>query len=72
MPTYIVNSRADDKGYHEVHEISPTKCIYLPAAHNRVSLGWYMNCHGALEAAEDKGYKPADGCGHCSPDCHKG
>ena len=71
MPTYIVNKNTDDKNRHEVHEISPTKCGYLPAEHNRVDVGWHRDCHGALKAAEDLGYKPADGCGHCSEDCHK-
>ena len=72
MPTYIVNKNTDDKNRHEVHEIRPTKCRRLPAEHNRVDVGWHSDCHGALKAAEDLGYKPADGCGHCSPDCHKG
>ena len=72
MPTYIVNKNTDDKNRHEVHEIGPTKCRRLPAEHNRVSVGWHSDCHGALKAAEDLGYKPADGCAHCSPDCHKG
>ena len=72
MPTYIVNKNTDDNDKHEVHEIKPTRCSYLPELKNRVDLGWFSDCHGALTRAEVLGYKPADGCGHCSEDCHSG
>lgn len=72
MPTYIVNKNKDNNGRHEVHQIRPTACKRLPEHRNRIPVGWHSDCHGALAAAEDKGYKPADGCAWCSPDCHKG
>lgn len=67
MPNYIVNTRVDDNGYHEVHT---SHCGHLPDSQNQRWVGSFDTCRLALKAAEGLGYSPADGCGFCSPDCH--
>lgn len=67
MPRYYVNKNAQENGDHEVHqtEVCPT-----PAdEENRLYLGDFPSCHGAVEEAK-KHYAQSDGCANCSPDCH--
>ena len=68
MKNYYVRKIKDDRGYYEVHEAS---CYWIPKPENREYLGQFYSCSSALSAAETKGYRPADGCAHCCPDCHK-
>ncbi len=73
MPNYIVNSNAQPNGDHEVH-VSPQQhnsCTY-PALANRVHLGHFANCHGAVMEAVTRGYRTANGCYWCADDCHTG
>ena len=70
MPNFIVNSNKY-QGHHEVHDISRTcNNPHYPLPQNRVSLGWFSTCHGAVAAANAMGYKPADGCYWCARACH--
>ncbi len=70
MPSYIVNSRKTDGRYHEVH-VENSHCNSYPSVTNTVLLGFQVNCQSALSAANSKGYRPADGCKFCVPECHK-
>lgn len=64
---YYVNRNSND-GDHEVHRET---CRYLPAERNRIYLGDFSDCHGALEAAH-RHYRTADGCYHCARACDTG
>jgi len=66
MDSYYVNKNAQDNGDHEVHKES---CKKLPEVENRIYLGDFPSCHGAVKEAK-KYYARADGCAICSPDCH--
>jgi len=66
MPIYYVNKNAQSNGDHEVHTAD---CSYLPEPENRLKLGYFTNCRDAVNAAK-RYYSTADGCYHCSPECH--
>jgi hypothetical protein len=64
MALYYVNNRAQENGDHEVHK---TGCAWMPE--DRTYLGDFNNCRDAVRKAKEK-YARADGCAHCSPECH--
>jgi hypothetical protein len=66
MAAYYMNKNAQENGDHEVHR---TGCAWMPAEHNRKYLGDFTNCRDAVREAK-KIDSDADGCAHCSPDCH--
>ena len=66
MASYYVNKSAQANGDHEVHREG---CSWLPKPENRVYLGEYHSCHGAVVKARTH-YSQVNGCAHCSPDCH--
>ena len=66
MANYYVNMNAQDNGDHEVHK---SGCIRMPENENRLLLGDFVSCHGAVREAK-KYYATADGCYHCSNECH--
>jgi hypothetical protein len=66
MKKYYVNKQEQSNGDHEVHD---ENCSYLPAAANRIYLGEFYTCHGAVVEAK-KHYFKANGCYYCSKDCH--
>lgn len=63
---YYVNKTETD-GMHMVHKVG---CSYLPEEENRIELGYYTSCFAALSEAKQH-FNHVNGCGHCSPDCHK-
>lgn len=66
MAKYCVNDESTSPtGEHEVHKDG---CHMWPAK-NR-DLGYHADCKSAVTAAK-KIYANSDGCGICSPDCHK-
>lgn len=65
---YYVNTEAQSNGDHEVHKDG---CAWMPAEKNRKSLGEFDSCEGAVTEAK-KTYPTANGCKHCSNDCHTG
>ena len=68
MARYYVNKNAQSNGDHEVHT---TGCKYLPFPENRVYLGDFSHCRGAV--AEAKRRYPRwniNGCYYCSYACH--
>jgi len=66
MATYYVNSNAQANGDHEVHK---SGCSYMPSAENRVYLGDFATCHGAVRKAKQL-YPRSNGCYYCCPECH--
>ena len=66
MTSYYVTKLAQDNGDHEVHE---AECSHMPAAGNRLYIGEFSSCHGAVWEAR-KRYSRVNGCYHCSRECH--
>lgn len=66
MNMYYVNKNAQSNGDHEVHK---TGCSYMPHENNRLYLGTFSGCHGAVLKAQ-KYYPRANGCYYCSNECH--
>ncbi|PPG86531.1 hypothetical protein C5C00_12300 [Rathayibacter rathayi] len=69
MPNYIVNKDAQSNGDYEVHDETSTRGC-LPAAANRISLGYHSSCLSAVAAAKNAGYRSANGCSRCALSCH--
>ncbi len=67
MPQYYVNRNVQANGDHEVHQT--TGCPYPADEPNRIYLGHFANCHGAVTEAR-KYYTQVNGCAYCAPDCH--
>lgn len=71
MPNYIVNRNPQSNGDYEVHDqASSYGCLPEPA--NRVLLGAYSSCSGAVSDANARGYRPANGCFYCAFACNTG
>jgi len=70
MDEYCVNKNPETTGTgeHEVHNVTKG-CIKMPNSGNRVALGSFVDCHGAVKKAKSMGYD-ADGCGHCCKPCN--
>lgn len=68
MASYYVNMNAQSNGDHEVHK---SNCTWLPYPENRIYLGEFVSCYGAVDAAR-KHYAQVNGCYYCSPNCHTG
>lgn len=66
MARYYVNKNAQDNGDHEVHV--PT-CSFFPEEANRLYLGEFSSCHGAVAKAKET-YPQSNGCYYCSNPCH--
>jgi hypothetical protein len=66
MAQYFVNRNAQTNGDHEVHT---STCIYLPALHNRLDLGYHTTCVTAVRQARNT-YQQSNGCRACSSVCH--
>lgn len=72
MARYLVNTKKDHRGLHEVHLADNPGCRYLPDVVNQHELpGDHSTCHTAVATA-NLTHSPADGCKHCAPACHKG
>jgi hypothetical protein len=67
MPEYVLNSRPQPTGEHEVHT---TTCSHVPRLENRIPLGSHTDCHGAMAQAR-RFYTNVDGCYFCCNPCHK-
>ena len=66
MGRYYVNSNAQLNGDHEVHTEG---CPFPPETENRIHLGVFHGCLGAVQAARNY-YQQVNGCAYCSPACH--
>jgi hypothetical protein len=68
MPDYCVDKMPARNGDHEVHRY---ECPRAPVESRQEYLGMFSNCRDAVRTAK-KIYVQANGCAHCSPDCHVG
>jgi hypothetical protein len=68
MPDYYVNKNAQNNGDHEVHK---SDCDWLAKVKDKLYLGFFTNCHGAVQEAK-KHYPQSNGCYYCSNECHTG
>ena len=68
MTHYIVNLNAQSNGDHEVHN-KTTGCIFMPDPSNQLNLGHHESCHEAVVEAR-RYCKQANGCRHCTGECH--
>ena len=67
MEHYYVNDTAQsESGDHEVHE---NGCYWLSLVTSKTYLGMFLSCYEAVTKAKEI-YPTADGCKHCSIDCH--
>lgn len=66
MTEYFVNTNQQPNGDHEVHKEG---CSRMPSDENKKSLGYFKNCHGAVQKAKED-FPTADGCYYCSEECH--
>ena len=66
MARYYVNKNVQANGDHEVHT---TGCAWLPDIDNRIYLGDFASCYGAVREAR-RYYNQVNGCFYCSRDCH--
>lgn len=66
MKKYYVNKNAQSNGDHEVHK---SGCSWLPKRENRIYLGEFSSCKGAVREAK-KHYSQVNGCYYCSNECH--
>jgi hypothetical protein len=70
MREYCVSLQAEPLfDEHEVHDLTPGKCEYLPDPDSRSALGKHPSCKSALIAARAL-YPGSNGCAYCCPDCH--
>ncbi len=67
LTKYYINNNPQQNNDHEVHREG---CPWMPEFKNRTCLGAFPTCHQAVEAAKGWGDPFADGCVHCSPECH--
>ncbi len=65
---YYVNTNAQANGDHEVHK---SDCSWLPHVDNRIYLGNFDSCFGAVRKAKGY-YRQSNGCYYCSGNCHTG
>ncbi len=68
MSRYYVNRNAQGNGDHEVHKDG---CSHMPKPENRIYLGRFDNCRGAVREAK-KRYQKSNGCYFCCRECHTG
>lgn len=66
MTSYYVNKNAQSNGDHEVHKQG---CSFMPDVANRLYLGEFASCHGAVVEAK-KHYRQSNGCYYCAQECH--
>jgi hypothetical protein len=68
MPKYYLNLTPQSTGEHEVHAEG---CKWLKLVSRPEYLGFFSNCHEAVENAKFKHASYIiDGCKHCCPGCH--
>ena len=70
MAKYYVNKNKDSEGDNEVH-IDSCEWYRLMDKNNAEYLGNFDSCKKAVLKAHFMGYN-ANGCAHCSKECHTG
>lgn len=66
MPAYYVNPNEQANGDNEVHADG---CAWLALVRQPVPLGNFLSCQEPVRIARQR-YARANGCKHCSPQCH--
>jgi len=66
MGYYYVNKNIQKNGDHEVHKPG---CSFMPKSENRMFLGEFPGCRGAVVEAK-KYYLQSNGCYYCCNTCH--
>ena len=66
MDKYYVNKNSQATGEHEVHKAG---CGHMPDTENRIYLGEFYSCSGAVAEARNH-YSNVDGCFYCANACH--
>lgn len=64
---YYVNTKAQSNGDNEVHKDG---CEWMPSKENQKYLGEFESCAEAVEEAKKTYPDTANGCAHCSKECH--
>ncbi|MDQ0592136.1 hypothetical protein QFZ37_000505 [Chryseobacterium ginsenosidimutans] len=66
---YYMNKNQQSNGDYEVHENS---CRFLPFFENRIYLGSFYSCQGAVDEAKRlfPSQNRINGCYYCSNACH--
>ena len=67
MADYRINKNTQSNGDNEVHKKG---CTYYAGLTNYEYLGDFLYCSTAISKAKEIGYKNADGCDECIPECH--
>ena len=52
MPYFILDYNRNDEGYRTVHEENES-CKYLPDKSDQLALGFFENCEGAMQIANN-------------------
>ena len=72
MQRFIINTRIQFTGEHEVHNVS-AGCPYMPSETHRIDLGEHPDCHSAVaEACRNWPPRRINGCRWCARECHTG
>jgi hypothetical protein len=70
MHKFIINNNQQINGDYEVHN-ETAGCSFLPLPQNRIELGYFLSCHGAVDHAKTKWpTNRINGCAFCCPLCH--
>ena len=67
MARYYVNANENE----DDHEVHIEDCTHGADEVNRIDLGEHSSCETAVDLAKTH-FPNADGCAHCSGDCHTG
>lgn len=68
MANYYLNIKAKANGSHEIHQVN---CHYFPSTEDRILLGKFDSCNGAMAMAKQKYYpSKINGCFYCVNECH--
>ena len=73
MPEYCINRNQQSNGDYEVHDLTPGNCNHLPNLENRIGLGAFSDCKGAVREAKRRfpdNSNKINGCYYCSRPCH--
>ena len=76
MSRYILNKNKQDSSSGENYEVhNEENCGHLPDQENRISLGYFSNCHEAVNKAKNSypnWSASIDGCYYCCNACNHG
>lgn len=69
MQRYYINRNQQPEGENEVHNWAG--CSHPPLPQNRVDLGWFATCAGAIQVGQRLyPFSRVNGCAYCVPLCN--